>query len=162
MGISTLTDISVRDRRMLYEKYSPREDLRLAPNLREDYLFFSLSCLHNLTRVLKNCDPLPTAIIVDLDIFSIQQVSPLLNNLKINKHFSNIPIIGIANEKGQLEAANLLKAGLDDCFYGTANWSIIDARVQFLAEYKEQLKHPLLIPLLNLTRYHWANDYLIW
>ena len=140
MGISTLTDISVTDRRVLYKKYSTKEDTRLAPNLPKGYLFFSLSCLNNLARVLRNCDPLPTAIIVDLDIFSIQQISPVLNDLRSNGYFSHIPVIGMANKKNAFNTVTLLKAGLDDCFFNVVNWSLIDARVRFLSEYKQQVQ----------------------
>lgn len=140
MGISTLLSTPVEERRNFYAKYSLKEEEKLSLNLPKGYLFFSLSCLHNLERVLDKCKPIPNAIIVDLDVFSLSQIGVVLNDLKKHKLYAQIPIIGLANHLEKLEVASLLEAGLDDCFFSPLDWIAIQKRVSFIAEFKQLQK----------------------
>ena len=146
MGFSKISDVSVGDNTQVLNKYKKEHNNRLVLNIPNDYLLFSFLGLKDLTKVLKNQDPLPRAILVDLDVFSLDQVSPVLSELKYKSTFSAIPIIGVTSRQKEFDPALLLKAGLDDCFYGDIDWEKIDKRVQFLDQYK------LSITVLNAAQ----------
>jgi len=143
MGISTPLGISLERRRNLYAKYAQELDNQLPLNLPKEYLFFSLSCINNLEKKLANYNPLPDAIIVDLDAFSINEVSTVLNQLKKHPQFSLIPIIGLADHTTKLDAISVLKAGLDDCFFSPLDWIAIQKRVRFISEFKQLKKEAI-------------------
>jgi len=141
MGISTLLGLPVEEQRNLFEKSSfLRKKEKLNLNLPKGYLFFSFSCRYKLERCLEKCTPLPRAIIVDLDVFSLNQVSSILNALKVHQQLSCIPIIGLANHLKKMDVASLLEAGLDDCFFKPLDWRAIQKRVNFISEFKQLQK----------------------
>jgi len=150
MGISTLLGISAEEQRNLYAKHALKGDKKLSLDLPKGYLFFSLPCLNNLEEILGNYDLLPSAIIVDLDAFSLSQVSSVLNNLKNHKHFSGIPIIGLASHHEKMDVTSLLEAGLDDCFFSPLDWIAIQKRVRFITEFKQLQKLEVVDNTSNL------------
>jgi len=140
MGISTLLGVPVKERLNFYAKHKQKKDKAVGYNLPKGYLLFSLSCLSQLEKIYTHYDSLPNAIIVDLDVFSIDEIGSVLNQLKNHPHFSSIPIIGIANHDKKLDATSLLKAGLDDCFFSPIDWKAIQKRVRFIAEFRQLQK----------------------
>lgn len=147
MGFSNLEEVSISEKRLIFDKYPQRGTDHLLLELPKNYLFFSLLCLKNLSKVLEKKDPLPSAIVVDLDLFSLKQITPELNELKYHPDFRGIPVIGIAKNESKFDPTQIVQAGLDDCFYGKVVWQNIEERVDFLARYKSNYYYKSSIEL---------------